>query len=526
MSSSPPPSPSSPAPSSVDGRPSPSAGGADIARTLGWIGVLRLGLVQTALGAIVVLTTSTINRVMVVELALPALLPGLLVGLHYAVQVTRPHMGHGSDRGGRRTPWIVGGMAVLACGGALAAFATALAATAPTLGLPLAVVAFVLVGLGVGCSGTSLLVLLAKSVTPRYRGAAATTVWVMMIIGFIVTSIVAGAKLDPFSYERLVEVTAGVSLIAFAVTCLAVHGVERRVLGGAADPLERPTGADVAASSDASGPDPASSVPATGGSPRGDTGYRHAIAEVWAEPEARRFSLFVFVSMLAYSAQDLILEPFAGAVFGMTPGQSTQLSGAHSGGVLAGMLLVALCTSLGSRLGRRRHASAGASSGARVSPSVLASLRFWTVAGCAASAVALAALAVGGLLAGSGSTAFPLAAGVFALGLANGAFAVAAIGSMMDLVGRGARRREGVRMGLWGAAQAIAFGLGGVLATSAVDLGSLFAASVATAYALVFALQALLFVLAARLARGVYRPAAPEGVGPLPVGRMVMETQS
>ena len=81
--------------------------------TLGWVGIIRLGLVQTALGAVVVLTTSTLNRVMVVELALPALLPGLLVALHYAVQVTRPRMGHGSDAGGRRTPWILGGMAAL-----------------------------------------------------------------------------------------------------------------------------------------------------------------------------------------------------------------------------------------------------------------------------------------------------------------------------------------------------------------------------------------------------------------------------
>ena len=82
----------------------------------GWGSIARLGLVQMALGAIVVLTTSTLNRVMVVELALPALLPGLLVALHYLVQIARPRMGHGSDVGGRRTPWIVGGMAVLAFG--------------------------------------------------------------------------------------------------------------------------------------------------------------------------------------------------------------------------------------------------------------------------------------------------------------------------------------------------------------------------------------------------------------------------
>ena len=92
---------------------------------LGWLGIFRLGLVQAALGAVVVLMTSTLNRVMVVEYALPASLPGLLVTLHYAVQALRPRFGHGSDAGGRRTPWIIGGMAVLAAGGALAGLAAA-----------------------------------------------------------------------------------------------------------------------------------------------------------------------------------------------------------------------------------------------------------------------------------------------------------------------------------------------------------------------------------------------------------------
>jgi BCD family chlorophyll transporter-like MFS transporter len=51
-------------------------------KDFGWGRVARLGLVQAALGAIVVLATSTLNRVMVVELALPALLPGVLVAVH------------------------------------------------------------------------------------------------------------------------------------------------------------------------------------------------------------------------------------------------------------------------------------------------------------------------------------------------------------------------------------------------------------------------------------------------------------
>jgi MFS transporter, BCD family, chlorophyll transporter len=139
---------------------------------LGWLSIVRLGLVQACLGAVVVLTTSTLNRVMVVELALPALLPGVLVALHYLVQIVRPRMGHGSDVGGRRTPWIIGGIATLGAGGALAAIATVWMATNRVAGISLAVFAFMLIGMGVSAAGTSLLVLLAKRVAAERRAAA------------------------------------------------------------------------------------------------------------------------------------------------------------------------------------------------------------------------------------------------------------------------------------------------------------------------------------------------------------------
>ena len=95
---------------------------------------------------------------------------------------------------------------------------------------------------------------------------------------------------------------------------------------------------------------------------------------------------------------------------------------------------------------------------------------------------------------------------VFALGVSNGVFAVAAIGSMMGLAGKGAGSREGTRMGLWGAAQAIAFALGGVAATLSIDVARASAATPLIAYISVFAAESLLFIaaaiLASRLARG------------------------
>ncbi|RYF38697.1 MAG: MFS transporter, partial [Comamonadaceae bacterium] len=320
-----------------------------------------------------------------------------------------------------------------------------------------------LIGLGVSAAGTSLLVMLAKRVAPGRRAAAATVVWVMMIAGFAVTSGAAGALLDPYSPARLVAVTAGVCAVALVLTLLCLRGME----GPAQAPGARPEAA------------------------RAKPSFAVALAQVWAEPVARRFTVFVFLSMLAYSAQDLILEPFAGSVFGLTPGQSTSLSGVQHGGVLLGMVLVALCTTLG----------------ARVNLPALASLRGWATGGCLASAAALLGLSAAGL-SGPG---WPLQATVFALGVANGAFSIGAISSMMRLASEGRHAREGVRMGLWGAAQAIAFGLGGLVGTAASDLARWLIAAPGAAYASVFAIEAMLFVASAVLAWRLVVPGKAAG---------------
>jgi BCD family chlorophyll transporter-like MFS transporter len=424
---------------------------------LSWFGIFRLGLVQTGLGAIVVLTTSTLNRVMVVELAMPAMLPGALVAIHYALQVFRPAWGHGSDLGGRRTPWIVGGMTVLATGGLLAAVATAWMATNAWFGVALAVVAFGLIGAGVGAAGTSLLVLLAKRTDDGRRAASATIVWIMMIAGFIVTTGVAGHLLDPFSPLRLVAVSAGVSAAAMILTMVGVWGIEGR--------------------------DIPQLVPSLAGKARRSS-FVAAFMEVWAEPRSRRFAMFVFVSMLAYSAQDLILEPFAGVVFGFTPGETTKLSGVQHGGTLIGMALVPLI---------------GA-----IYPRARGNLQIWTIGGCLASALALLGLAMAAVVGPS----WPLRETVLMLGVTNGAYAVAAIGSMMALVSAGGERREGVRMGLWGAAQAFAFGLGGFLGTLASDVARYLLSSPSLSYSVVFCSEAGLFVVAAVMAIWINREPA------------------
>jgi MFS transporter, BCD family, chlorophyll transporter len=178
--------------------------------------------VQTSLGAIVILMTSTLNRVMVVELGLAAAIPGLLVGWHYAVQMSRPRWGYGADAGGRRAPWIMGGMAVLAIGAISAAFAASLIPSHFWSGFILSVLAYALIGAGVGAAGTNLLALLAIRTEPSRKAAAAAIVWIMMIMGFVLTAGIGGGFLKPFSFERLILVTSVVSAIALTVTFLAL----------------------------------------------------------------------------------------------------------------------------------------------------------------------------------------------------------------------------------------------------------------------------------------------------------------
>ena len=136
---------------------------------MSWFSIVRLGGAQAAIGAMVMLCTSLLNRVMVVEYAMAASVPAGLVAWHYAVQLSRPVWGHGSDKGRRRTPWIIGGMAVLASGAMLAVYATV------SQSMVLAVLAFTLIGAGVGAAGTSLLAVLATQTRPDQRAAAAWT---------------------------------------------------------------------------------------------------------------------------------------------------------------------------------------------------------------------------------------------------------------------------------------------------------------------------------------------------------------
>ena len=411
--------------------------------TLGWFSIFRLGLVQACLGAVVVIMTSTLNRLMVVELSMAATVPGFLVGLHYAVQLSRPKWGLISDLENNRTKWINLGMLILGIGANLATLSLMFFDSNPFLAMLLSIFSYTLIGLGVGASGTSLLALMAKHTAERRRPAAAMITWLMMIFGIAVTAGVVGVLLNPYSIELLLRIVAGLTVLTLIVSIISTWKIENSL-----DKVRR-KGVE--------------KVP-----------LLEELKSLWEHSKTRNFTIFVFLSMTAYFMQELILEPYAGIVFQYTPSETTSLSGMQNGGVFIGMLTVGiLATAL-----------------------KLGTLKSWVQAGCFGSCLMLIAI----MLLGQFNSSFPLEFAVIGLGFFNGMFAVAAIGSMMSLAGSGSKSREGTRMGLWGAAQAIAAGFGGLLGTILVDLLQMVNLSPVNAYGMVFSLEASLFVLAALLA--------------------------
>ena len=412
-------------------------------KTLGWFSIFRLGLVQACLGAVVVLMTSTLNRLMVVELSMAATVPGFLVGLHYAVQLSRPKWGLISDLENNRTKWINLGMLILGIGANLATLSLVLFNSNSLLAMLLSILAYTLIGLGVGASGTSLLALMAKHTAERRRPAAAMITWLMMIFGIAMTAGIVGMLLVPYSFELLLKIVVGLTVLTMIISFTATWKIENNL-----DEI-RQTDQEKAP-------------------------LLEELKSLWEHSKTRNFTIFVFLSMTAYFMQELILEPYAGIVFQYTPSQTTSLSGMQNGGVFVGMLTVGiLATAL-----------------------KFGTLKSWVQAGCFGSCLMLISI----MLLGQINTSLPLELSVVGLGFFNGMFAVAAIGSMMSLAGSGSKRREGTRMGLWGAAQAIAAGFGGLLGTILVDLLQAADLSPVNAYGMVFSLEASLFALAALLA--------------------------
>ena len=429
---------------------------------MNWFSILRLGLVQLCIGSSVVIPLSTLNRLMKVELALPATIAGFLIALHYAVQLTRVNWGYLSDKTQNRSQWIIFGMLILGIGGVLASASIPLIESNFAYGIMLALFSYTLIGFGVGAAGTPLLALLASYSSKSQKGFAASITFLMMILGLAITGITAGIILDPYSHQKLIKITASLAIITNILSFLSLKNLEKSLRNNA----------------DARTPNAINY----------DVPFLEGIKKVWMEREARLFTIFIFISMGAFSMQDPILEPFAGEVFGFAVGESTKLDGFHKIGTLIGIILIILCLS---------KFRIGFASLSIVKNERLGSEKFWLITGCIFSAFSLFMISLLGLTYRDPGI---LNSVVFLFGISNGVFTAGILGTMLHLASKGSDgNNTGTRMGIWGAAQAYATMIAVFFSTVLVDILGLMMNSLPSVYGIVFLTAASFFIAAAFL---------------------------
>jgi BCD family chlorophyll transporter-like MFS transporter len=434
--------------------------------------LMRLALFQVSVGIAMVLLIGTLNRVMIVELGVPAWLVSLMVALPLIFAPFRAVVGFRSDThrsalGWRRVPYIWMGTLLQFGGLAIMPFALILLSgdshAGPAVGQIGAALAFLLVGAGLQTTQTAGLALATDLAPTRVRPRVVALMYVMLLVGMLAAGLTFGRLLSHFDEIKLIQVIQGSALLTVFLNGIALWKQEPR------DPAR-------------------SSALATGiAAPRFADSWRAFVAE----RGARRFLVTVALGTAAFNMQDIVLEPYGGEVLGLTVGQTTALTAILATGTLAAFATAAASLARGAN--PCRIAAGGALVG---------------IAGFAA--VIFAAPLDAPLL---------FRGGTLLNGFGGGLFAVGTLASAMDRQQHGG---SGLALGAWGAMQAGAAGLaiafGGALRDIVAGLaahGSLGPAlsDAATGYSFVYHTElGLLFVTLAAIGplAGVARIRGPE----------------
>jgi MFS transporter, BCD family, chlorophyll transporter len=437
--------------------------------------LLRLSLFQVSVGMAAVLLTGTLNRVMIVELGIASWLVALVVAIPLVFAPLRALIGHKSDThrsvlGWRRVPYIWFGSLLQFGGFAILPFAL-LVMSGDTHG-PIwfgeagAMLAFLLVGAGMHTTQTAGLALATDLATPDSRPRVVALLYVMLLVGTLLSALLIGAVLRNFSPVRLIQVIQGAAAMTMLLNVIALWKQEVRNVALTASKAPRPSFASV-------------------------------WAEFTADARTRRLLAAVGLGAAAFSMQDVLLEPYGGEVLGMSVGQTTSLTALWALGALVGFGWSAY------RLGRNAE------------PHRLAALG--AVVGVFGFAMVIYASPLS-------STAL-LGLGILLIGFGGGLFAVGTLTAAMALASNG---KSGLALGAWGAVQAscagIAIALGGVLrdvVAGFAKTGALGEALTgpATSYGFVYHIEIVL-LFAALIALGpLVRRAAPgETESPHPFG--------
>jgi BCD family chlorophyll transporter-like MFS transporter len=389
--------------------------------------LLRLGLFQVSVGMATVLLLGTLNRVMIVELSVPALIVALMIALPVLSAPFRALLGFRSDThrsaiGWKRIPYLWFGSLWQMGGFAIMPFALILLGGDQVLGPTwagelLAALAFVMAGLGLHMTQTAGLALASDRATDETRHRVVALLYVMFLLGMAISAVIVGALLQDYSDIRLIRVVQGCALATLVLNLIALWKQEKvRPMSAAERSAPRPRFAD-------------------------------AWADLMAGGTAGRLLAVVAVGAFGFNMQDVLLEPYGGQVLGLSVSATTMLTAVYAGGALLGFGLAARW------LGRGTDPYRMAGRGILIGIGAFAAVIF----------------------AGPLNSAVVFFAGAFGIGLGGGLFSVATLTAAMAMP-TGTRAGRGLALGAWGAAQATAAGLsiafGGALRDSISTLAS------------------------------------------------------
>ncbi len=425
------------------------------------ITMFRLGLFQTGLGIMSVLTLGILNRVMIKELAIPATIAAGTIAMHQFVAPARLWFGQLSDaktiRGYHRTGYIWIGSVLFS----LAAFLAVqvmwqlgdsaqngwtLQATGWTgmLGL-----VFALYGIALSAGSTPFAALLVDVTDEENRSKTVGVVWSMLMIGIVVGAILSSRLLPQpvgSSCQELGSTDLGllkaavdrlfliVPAIVLGLSLLATVGVEKKYsrFTDRSSLVER----------------------------EDQITLGRALRVLTASPQTGLFFTFLLFMTISLFMQDAVMESYGGQVFGMCVSDTTKLNAFWGTGTLLGISLTGFA--IVPRLGKKQTARLG----------------------CILVAFCLILVIL------TGFTANPklLQYGLLLFGFASGVTTTGAISLMLDLT---AAETAGTFIGAWGLAQALARAIATVLGGAVLDLGKLLFTNLILAYGLVFALQSI-----------------------------------
>ena len=397
---------------------------------------IQLGLVHLAVAMTLVPINSTLNRIMIKELAISATLVAAMASLPYLFSPVQVAVGLYSDRhpisGFYRTPYILIGLILCVAGVVFSPQIAFFLVDRFWLGVIIGFLAFGAWGIGYNLAAVSYLSLASELSGEKERGRTVAVMWVMMILGIIFTAITLSRLVDPYTEAALQRAFWIIGLSALGLGLIGLLRLEDRGIKQETRNQERYSWVMMA---------------------RG----------IWGNPQARLFFWYLIILLAALLGQDILLEPYAAEAFQMTVQETTRITSIWGTFVLLALILTGF---LETRQDKHRIAAWGG----------------W------GAFLGFGLITLSGILQNQAW----FYAGVLFLGVGTGVSTVSNLSLMLDMTMVG---QVGLFIGAWGMANAISRLIGSILGGAGRDIISRLTGDPVLGYIVVFGVMAL-FMLA------------------------------